>query len=82
MHALLVPFLVVLPNDFLDALSCPEDMDKSTVCIFFLMDFTPEGGVIPAIRQRYPLRSRGSEPLIFCLDSVLLHCLNQNRLFI
>jgi hypothetical protein len=59
-HALLVPFLVVLPNDFLDAVSCPEDVDNSTVYIFFLIDFTPERGVIPPIRQRYPLRSRGS----------------------
>jgi hypothetical protein len=42
-----VPFLVVLPNDFLDAVSCPEDVDNSTVYIFFLIDFTPERGVIP-----------------------------------
>jgi hypothetical protein len=55
-----VPFLVVLPNDFLDAVSCPEDVDNSTVYIFFLIDFTPERGVIPLIRQRYPLRSRVS----------------------
>ncbi len=45
-------------------MSCPEDVDNSTVYIFFLIDFTidftPERGVIPPIRQRYPLRSRVS----------------------
>jgi hypothetical protein len=44
MHALPVLFLVVLSSDFLDAVSCPEDVDNSTVCIFFLLDLTPAEG--------------------------------------
>ena len=45
--ALLVLFLLGLPNDFLDAVSYPEDVANSTVGIFFLLDFTLAEGCYP-----------------------------------
>ena len=59
MHALLVPFLVGLPNNFLDAVSYPEDVVHSTEGIFFLLLFTPQPGVIPPIRPSSPSQARG-----------------------
>jgi hypothetical protein len=53
MHALLVPFLVELPNNFLDAVSYLEDVVHSTVCILFLLLFIPQAGVIPPIRPSW-----------------------------
>jgi hypothetical protein len=43
-HALFVLFLGGLPNDFLDAVSYPEDVDNSTEGIFFLCDGTGHEG--------------------------------------
>ncbi len=59
MHALLVPFLVGLPNNFLDAVSYPEDVVHSPEGIFFLLLFIPEGGVIPPIGPSSPGKTRG-----------------------